>query len=352
MADTLFFILPGPITARTGGSLYDRHMVDGMRAVGREVVVLELSDRFPFPDVAALADAEQAFAGLPPGAVAVIDGLAFGALPDLAARHRTRLRLIALVHHPLALETGLSDAERRHLDGAERRALTAARGAVTTSAHTADLVAGLGVPPARIETVVPGTDTAPLARGSGAAAPVILSVGSLTPRKGHDVLIQALAALADLPWRAVIAGSAEATPNHARDLRDLSDRHGLGRRITFTGAVDGPGLDRLYDGADLFVLATRYEGFGMVLTEAIARGLPVVTTRTGAVPDTLAGTGAVLVPPDDPGALAAALAPILTTPGRRQDLARAARAARQALPDWPRQAARFSAAIDRLAGHG
>jgi glycosyltransferase involved in cell wall biosynthesis len=269
-------------------------------------------------------------------------------MPEVAGAESGRLRLIALVHHPLAEETGLSEERAAALRASERRALAAARQVIVTSRYTAGLVAGLGVAPECISVVEPGTDPAPLARGSGGSTLNLLCVASLTHRKGHAVLLDALAELKDRDWQLTCAGSLSQSPATADALQEQIARLGLGGRVALAGEVSNAALADLYHSADLFVLATRFEGYGMALAEALSRGLPVVSTRTGAVTETVPNEAGLLVPPNEPWALAAALAGIMDDCGLRSRLAQGARTARSRLSNW-KVAARHMAEILRAA---
>ncbi|HVR49968.1 MAG TPA: glycosyltransferase, partial [Pseudorhodoferax sp.] len=163
------FLVPGDPQARTGGTLYDRRTVDGLRALGWQVDWLSPGDGFPWPGAQDVERAAALLEALPDGTLVVADGLAFGALPALAERHAARLRWVALVHHPLALESGLPSTAQALLQASERRALACVRQVVVTSPATAHALAAYAVPAARIAVVAPGTDPAPAAQGSGAA---------------------------------------------------------------------------------------------------------------------------------------------------------------------------------------
>src|SRR6185503_11127611 len=132
----------------------------------------------------------------------------------------------------------------------------------------------------------PGTDPAPVARGSPHASDedaelTMLCVATLTPRKGHDILFRALAALPHRHWRLRCAGSLDRDPALVRQLIARLRHEGLEDRVDLLGDLDAERLGVEYDRSDLFVLSTRYEGFGMAVAEALARGLPVVSTATG-----------------------------------------------------------------------
>jgi glycosyltransferase involved in cell wall biosynthesis len=344
---SLHFVVPGPIATLTGGYGYDRRVVDGLRARGWTVTVHELPGGFPWPDAAARRAATAVFAALPDGALVVVDGLALGALPDEVAPHASRLRLIALVHHPLAAETGLDPPAAARLEESERRALRSARHVVVTSDATAAILEPYGVPRDRITTIVPGTDPALLARGSGGSDVHLLCVASLIPRKGYDVLIEALASIRQRHWRLTCIGSLDGDPRTVARLRAQIEGHGLADRVSLAGEREPPALGAEYDAADVFVLPTRYEGYGMVVGEALARGLPVVASDTGGIAAMVGEDAGILVPPGDVAALARALGAVIDDAALRARLAAGARRRRAALPTWDDAARRME---DTLAG--
>lgn len=338
-------VFPGVLTTRTGGYIYDRHAFAGLRRRGWQVREVSLPASFPFPDSVALAAADDALTSLPAGLTTVIDGLAFGAMPELAARHRERLDLVALVHHPLHLETGLPPDAARHLRQSERQALASARRVIVTSRLTAEAVtAELGVEPRRISVAPPGVDPAPVAVGGG-PVPLLLSVGTVTPRKGHALLAEAMTHLRELPWKLVIVGSLERDPATTRALLALVRERDLGGRITLTGELEGGSLEAAFAQADVLVSASYYEGYGMAIAEALARGLPVVATAGGATAETVPADAGLLVPPGDAGALAYALRRVLSEPELRRRLREGALRARARLPGWDDTAALIEAAL-------
>jgi glycosyltransferase involved in cell wall biosynthesis len=344
-------VVPGRLDQRTGGYLYDARMVRGLRARGHSVVVHELAGTFPQADALAAESMQQALASVGDGEVAVVDGLAGGALPELLARESRRLRLIALVHHPLADETGLPDDVAARLAETERSALAACRGAIVTSGFTAERLRSFGVRPGRVRVAPPGTTPARPARGPAPTEPPrLICVASVTPRKGHPVLVEALASVTELPWTCVLAGSEELDPAHAHRVRAVVEAEGLEDRVAFLGELDTPVLESWYDRSTLFVLPSYYEGYGMALCEALARGLPVLSTTGGAIPYTVPAEAGVLVPPGDPHALADALRALLSPDGQRLRALRAGalRSARE-LPDWPEAVVGFERALWALA---
>ncbi|WP_026874086.1 glycosyltransferase family 4 protein [Inquilinus limosus] len=343
---SIAFLLPGDPESRTGGYIYDKRIIEGLRGLGRRVALCRLGDGFPFPNEAEVAEAAAVLRDLPDNALTVVDGLAFSALPQQMAAAAARLRLVALIHHPLAFEQGLNAARRQALETSERQSLATARRVIVTSPGTARDLHRYGVEAARIGVVLPGTDPTPPAQGSGEAAPVLLCVATLTPRKGYLDLVAALQRLAGLSWRLVCAGSLERDAPHAAAVLTAVEEAGLSDRIRFLGEIDEPALLRHYDGADLFVLPSHHEGYGMALAEASARGLPIVSTTGGAIPDTVPPDAGILVPPGDVDALTEALRRLLTDPGARLRMREAGLAARARLPGWPAQAAAFAHELD------
>ena len=344
----LYVVVPGDLETRTGGYGYDRKMVDGLKRRGWRVSVVSLSGEYPFPSADDRTAAAHALAQIPDDALVLVDGLAFGALPGEVGRERPRLRFVALVHHPLSLETGLDAASAALLHDSERRALASARGIVVTSARTVNPVEHLaaGTPVAVVE---PGTDSAPLAVGSGGGALCLVCVASIVPRKGHDTLIEALARLTEDEWRLVCVGSRQRDAAFASAVVEACEAHGIAKRVDFPGELEGDRLDAAYHHADLFVLPTRYEGYGMAVAEAIARGIPVVSSATGAIPDLVMPDAGILVPPDAPAALAEVLGPLVAGRSDVERLRDGARRKRLALPTWDAACEQMEAALLRLA---
>ncbi|MFD8498545.1 glycosyltransferase family 4 protein [Amycolatopsis sp. NPDC059657] len=319
-------VLPGDVddpAAPSGGNVYDRRVC--ARLDVRETAI---PGTWPRPDTQARAQLADALAAFPDGAVVLLDGLVACGVPEIVGPAAARLRLAVLVHLALADETGLEPSLAAELDRKEREVLRAASAVIATSPAAARQLEshhGLG----KVHVVTPGVDPAPLARGTDGVSR-LLCVASVTPRKGHDVLVEALAALADLPWRCVCVGPLRETA-HTERVRELIARHGLGDRVELTGPLTGKPLDDAYAAADLFVLPSHAETYGMVVTEALARGIPVLAS---AVPDAL-GDGGVLVPP---GALTSELRRWLTDGDHRDDLRAKARRRRAELSTWDESA--------------
>jgi glycosyltransferase involved in cell wall biosynthesis len=328
------FAVPGSLDTPTGGYAYDRRVIDEMTTIGWRVDVLDLGEGFPRPDPRTREAARRRLAELPFGTPIIVDGLALGVLPELAAEVSTRRPLVALVHHPLALESGLTHSEAEAFRDSERQALTNASRVIVTSPATAEiLVSDYAVPFERIAVAPPGTDPAPRARGGGSDVVHLLAVGALVPRKGYDVLLDALSTMTDLPWRLTIAGDRR-DEDTARRIDAQIAALRVSERVVLEGAVSASRLAQLYDEADVFVLASRYEGYGMAFAEAVARGVPVIGTTAGAIPGTVPEGAGILVPPDDAAALAQALRLMVSDKTVRARLAAGAWAAASRMPTW------------------
>jgi glycosyltransferase involved in cell wall biosynthesis len=344
------FAVPGSLDTPTGGYAYDRRIMAELRQLGWNVDYLNIGDGFPAPDEKTRSAARSLLSAIPVGEPIVLDGLALGVLPDVAAELARQHPLVALMHHPLALESGLTTERANALRRSERAALAEVREVVVTSPATAKLVVSdYGVPANHITVARPGNDPVlPSAREPN-DVPHLLSVGAVVPRKGFDILVSALAALADIPWRLTIVGDLTRDPNEAAKLEVHISRHGLTDRIETIGTISPSLLAILFGKADLFVLASRFEGYGMAYAEALSHGLPVVGTTAGAIPDTIPKGAGLLVPPDEPAALAAALRSVIVDADRRRLLSEAALVAARTLPTWQQSASIFAATLDRLA---
>jgi glycosyltransferase involved in cell wall biosynthesis len=339
------FAVPGDLQTPTGGYIYDRRVIELLPEFGWQVRHLELPGDFPTPSKASLTATSEALALTPRDALLVIDGLAFGAMPAELV-DRAKRKIVALVHHPLALETGIDKKRAEYLARTEREALARTAHVIVTSPSTADLlVKQFGVPPSRISVAEPGTEAATRAAGDG-IPPRLLSVGSVTVRKGYDVLVAALAQIADLSWESRIVGSLDRDSTAAKTVGEAIGRAKLQSRIRLLGALDQRALAAEYDQARLFVLPSHFEGYGMAFAEALSHGLPIVGCMGGAVASTVPADAGVLVPSGDANMLAATLRRLLTDPSELSRRADAAWRHAQRLPRWRDTARKFARALD------
>ena len=372
------FVVPDGIAdlARpSGGNAYDRRICRGLAGIGWSVHERAVAGSWPWPDPVAGAALSGVVTGIPDDAVVLIDGLIASTVPEILVPEARRLRLVVLVHMPLGagpldagpLDAGPLDAgplDARPLDAGpldswtpgtrsadariqEHAVLSAAVAVITTSSWTRSwLLDRYALDPDRVHVAEPGVDAADLAPGTEMGAE-LLCVAAVTPQKGHHVLLAALAAVTDLPWHCTCVGSLHREPIFVEHLGDQARMAGIAERVTFTGARTGADLSSAYAAADVLVLASRAETYGMVVTEALARGVPVIATAVGGLPEAL-GHGAggsrpgLLVPPDDPIALAAALRDWLEDANLRWRLREAAQERRTTLSGWSDTSERIS----------
>jgi glycosyltransferase involved in cell wall biosynthesis len=337
---TLHVVLPQGVDdpgRPSGGNVYDRRICRGLATSGWQVHEHAAAGTWPWPDAAAEASLTRWIAGLPDDALLLVDGLVASTVPGVLVPAAERLRLVVLVHLPLG--GGPPGHEVADARVREAAVLRAARSVLTTSAWTRErLLADYGLRPDQVHAVTPGVDAADLVPGTPAGGQ-LLCVAAVTPVKGHDVLLAALARLAELPWHCVFVGALDRDPAFVEQLRHRARADAVGDRISWSGPRTGVQLDELYAGADALVLASHAETYGMVVTEALARGLPVIASAVGGLPEALGCTPdghrpGLLVSPGHPGALAAALRVWLTDADVRRDLRRVAQERRATLSGW------------------
>ena len=341
-------MVPGDITTRTGGYIYDARIAAGLRSLGWTIDVRTLDGSFPRPSPAALAHATGVLSEMPAGTRVIVDSLALGAMPDAIAAHAPRLRIAALMHLPLAADVSAEPDMRADVEAGEGRALAAVALVIVTGTATEALLSRYGLPPGRIVVVEPGTDPAPLAHGSGAGPVALICVAAVHRGKGHEMLLQALSLMSNRDWRLVCAGDLTRDADTVRRVMTMRTRLGLQDQVSFLGDLSAADLNEHYDRAELLVSPSRQETYGMAVADALARGIPVVATATGAIPRLVGSEAGLVVPVDDAGSLAGALSRVIGDADLRRLLAAGARRVRARLPTWNDAAARMDAALTSL----
>lgn len=341
----VIFAIPGDLDTPTGGYRYDKRIIEELRALGWAVNYLPLSGEFPSPSEQALDETANLFAKINPNTLVMIDGLALGAIP-LSTLKSLRASMVALCHHPLAFETGLTTDRIDYLHRTEREALSRAVATISTSRSTAALlVREFGVSPDEVTVAEPGTEPAPRANAN-AKPPRILSVGAITRRKGHDTLAKALSKIRDLEWEWRIAGADRDTVAMQALNREIENGK-IADRAKLLGSLDDAALEAEYASASLFALPSHFEGYGMAFTEALARGLPVIAGSGGALVETVPKEAGVFVAPGNFGELALVLRRLLTNADELSRRADAAWEYAKSLPRWRDTAMRISEALER-----
>ncbi|WP_448627955.1 glycosyltransferase family 4 protein [Geodermatophilus sp. URMC 64] len=328
----------------SGGNRYDRKVCDGLRDAGWTVAEIAVPGSWPRPDAASLGALGRALDVLPAGALVLVDGLIASAARALLVPRSNRLRLVVLVH---MIFGGDAVAARD-----ERAVLAAARAVVTTSAWTRrQLLDRYSLPPARVHVARPGTEAAP-ASPRPTDGGRLLCVGALAPHKGQDLLLEALAGTARLRWRCTLVGPLDRDPLFVSSLRRRAASAGITDRLRLPGPRTGAALQHEFRSADVLVVPSRTETYGMAVTEALAAGLPVIASGVGGLPEALGrtvyGVPGLLVPPEDSSALAVALARWLTDADLRRRLRRAALRRRETLPGWQATGLRIRAVLSAV----
>ncbi len=320
----------------SGGNIYDRRVCAGLAEVGFQVLIATVAAAWPVPGSDARADLARIVSAIGDGETVLIDGLIASPAAAQLLPHTGRLRMTVLLHMPLATKAGThhdASAER-----SERAVLRTAAGVVVTSEWTRrQVLTRYAIPACRVHVAQPGVD-----RVTAPARPVrgrLICVGVLGRHKGQDLLVEALAGLADRDWHCVLAGSLDRDPAFVEQLRTQIRRLGYDHRVRLAGVLTGAALSHAYATADLLVAPSRSETYGMTVTEALAHGLPVLAAAVGGLPEALGSTAdgtrpGQLIPPGDPAALAAALADWLGDERHRDRLRAAARQRQSTLRGW------------------
>lgn len=349
----LTYLISQDYARTTGGWIYNERLLRELAALGWRITRAELPAGFPDPAARALAAALDRVTSLPPGALILADQVCLSPLAAWMQAEAGNHRFAMIVHHPQILEGSRPAEVATRLDAAERGAMAAADLVIATSPLTARQV--LAVYPVTRERLVvaePGTDVYPPSPGSGGHAVHLVSLGSVIPRKRHELIVAALAGLKDLDWRLSVAGSLTMVPEHAEKLRALIAAGGLVDRVKLLGAVSGADAEALWQSADVYVAASAHEGYGMAVAEAVARQVPVVTTFSGAVGEWMPREAGVVVESDDVAAMAAALKGVIVDAGARARLRAGAAAARAGLATWAETAGKVDAGLRGVRASG
>ncbi|WP_443064836.1 glycosyltransferase family 4 protein [Streptomyces sp. NBC_00576] len=353
---SVHFVMPGGVddpAKPSGGNAYDRRISLDLPGFGWQVHKHAVAGDWPRPGADAREELARTLRELPDGTVVLLDGLVACGVPEIIVPEAERLRLAVLVHLPLGDETGLDPVVAAELDALERTTLRAVPSVIATSDWAVRrLVSHHGLAPDRVHMAAPGADIAPLASGTDGVSR-LLCVAAVTPRKGQHRLVEALAAVTDLPWSCVCVGGLEQDPEYVAELRTLIAKHGLQDRLHLAGPQAGAQLDASYAAADLMVLTSYAETYGMAVTEALARGIPVLATDVGGLPEAVGrapdgGVPGILVPPENPAALAAELRGWFGEADVRRRLKAAARGRRAALDGWAATARSLAGVLGRI----
>lgn len=339
----ILFVIPGDINLPTGGYRYDKEIINAWKGSGIDVELVSLQGNYPFPNERDKAKALDTIKDFPDADIAVVDGLLGGASPEFINALSKIIPVTALIHHPLCLENGLDEENATALKASEQKGLEYISQIITTSPATTKTVAKLfGFDDDKIHTVLPGVKRTQTSQGSENQTVHLLCVGSVIERKGHKILLQALNSLKHLDWRLDCYGSTEFDKELFDQIQDIIKTENLSKKVEFHGAVSDEKLEASYTISDIFVLPSLFEGYGMVYAEAIVRGLPVIATTAGAIPDTVPETCGILVEPNNSKMLAQALEKLISNEELRNKFRQNAIAAEPTFPTWQSSATQFA----------
>ncbi|MEH0637482.1 glycosyltransferase family 4 protein [Streptomyces bottropensis] len=353
---SMHFVMPGGVDdlARpSGGNAYDRRICLDLPGFGWQVHKHTVAGSWPSPSEPARAELARTLRELPDGTVVLLDGLVACGVPEIILPEAERLCIAVLVHLPLGDETGLDPVLAAELDAKERATLRGVSAVIATSEWAVRrLVSHHGLAPERVHVAAPGADIAPLASGTDGVSR-LLCVAAVTPRKGQHRLVEALATVTELRWSCVLVGGLDQEPEYVDHIRTLIAKFGLEDRFHLAGPQAGAELDASYAAADLMVLTSYAETYGMAVTEALARGIPVLATDVGGLPEAVGrapdgGVPGILVPPENPAAIAAELRGWFGEADVRRRLKAAARGRRAALDGWATTARSLAHVLGRL----
>ena len=345
----ILFVIPGDINLPTGGYRYDTEIINAWKTFGIDVELISLEGNYPFPSQQDKANELDAIKGFPEADIAVVDGLLGGASLEFMSALSKMMPVTALIHHPLCLENGLDEETAQALKASEQEGLEFVSQIITTSPATTKTVADLfGFDSNKIYTVLPGVKRTQVSQGSKSKTVHLLCVGSVIERKGHKTLLKALGQLEELDWRLDCYGSTKFDEELFDELQDITNKEALSKKVTFHGAVSDETLEAAYAKSDVFVLPSLFEGYGMVYAEAIVRGLPVIATTAGAIPDTVPKTCGILVEPENITMLSQALEQIICDKDLRNNYKQGALNAAADFPTWQSSASRFAEILEDI----
>lgn len=339
----ILFVIPGDINLPTGGYRYDKEIINAWKTSGIDVELISLEGNYPFPSEQDKANALEAIERFPDANIAVVDGLLGGASPEFLQALSKIMPVTALIHHPLCLESGLDENTMQALKSSEEKGLGFVSQVITSGPAMTETVSQLfGFEITKIHTVLPGVNRTEISHGSQSQTVHLLCVGSIIERKGHKFLLQALSSLKDLNWRLDCYGSTEFDTDLFDELQSFVVAENLSDKVAFHGAVSDGLIEAAYAKSDVFVLPSLFEGYGMVYAEAIVRGLPIIATTAGAIPDTVPETCGILVEPENITVLTQAIEQMISDEDLRNDYRRGAMNAAADFPTWQGSATRFA----------
>ena len=318
----VFFLLSGDINSLTGGHLYNRHMVEGLKQKGHRVKVLRLDESTILTHAIELKSSSY-FNTLPPGSCVLIDSLVLGNIPGALKKYSEKLTFIGLIHLPLTYNP-LPGKNRKHIATREVKAMMFTRHLVVTGRFTLRMLMEAGISHEKISLIEPGVENYPRKRYYADLPSVLLCISNYSQIKDQLLLVRAINKLRYNKWTLHMYGNTNTEKPYVTRLKSIIANKKMNDRILLHDSIDRNNISEAFLASDLFVLPSRFETYGMVLTEALAHGLPVVTTNSGNIPDTVPQTMGVFTEPGNLDSLVSAITLLFTNSQHYQSLCMAA----------------------------
>jgi glycosyltransferase involved in cell wall biosynthesis len=266
---------------------------------GHQVRIHNLRNDFPFPDNLSLRECKEILDHITPGDPILIDSLAAGPLLPVLAPLYDKHPFVALIHLPLSHNLDIPLSQREILAQQEKSVMSLSAGLVVTSKYTGELIADWGIDSHVIHVILPGVEAEEQKNSYPTLPRNLLCVANYLENKGQLLLIKALAEMKMFNWVMNFYGHQDIDKRYVSELLSQIRHHGLANRIFIHGPISGSALTQAYLHSDLFILPSYFETYGMVLTEALAHGIPVIASTGGGIPYTVPPSMGILFKPGD-----------------------------------------------------
>jgi glycosyltransferase involved in cell wall biosynthesis len=341
----LHFLIPGDINTLTGGYVYDKIIINGLRNLGYGITVHQLGGDFPFPSAENLEHCKRILDSIPNRELVFIDSLAFGPMHMLLKDYQGKNPILPIIHLPLSQNPNYNEESKKLLAEQERRAFDYANSVVAVSWFTKQLIVGYGVNPDNVWVITPGVFRVPRKTEYPGLPENILCVGSFLPGKGQLVLVHALADMQQYAWSLSMYGIPEFDTDYVQSIKKTIDEAGLAKRVLMHKQVSGDELNAAYLRTDLFILPSLFENFSMALNDALIHGIPVITTTAGGIPFSVPKSMGLFISPGSQGELKQAIKELLTNSSLYKHLYRSASQYYKTANTWENSIHRFHSLI-------
>jgi glycosyltransferase involved in cell wall biosynthesis len=342
---TVHFLITGDIQSLTGGYLYNMHMINGLRGKGHLVNVFGTDWQWKDSDSLEYI-CRHHLKKLPHGSCVIVDSLILASLHHIVQEFGDRLKFLGLIHLPASYNV-LSGVHGKLADE-ELTAINDMRQVIVTGQFTFDLLCNVGLNPARICLVEPGTDHFPRKKRYKPVPSELLCIANYSALKAQDVLIRALCRLTAWNWSLHLYGDTNRDKKYTEALRSLIRQLKMEHRIIVHGIVERHEISTVFLNADLFLMPSLFESYGMAITESLAHGIPVVTTSAGNIPYTLPAGMGLLTEPGNEEQLADTIRSIFYDPVKYDALCKAASQYFKQVRSWEQAVSDFETILQKM----